>query len=243
MRVSNTVIINSSSARICREVKGFLRGAKTADKICIATDNNEFKNMVGYYKPRLVFLETSCWYELTHYLIAQYASQFPEMAIAVFGYERLTPLGAARFINLGAGSYVDMRHNDDEELSKAFHGIMNDKAYLPSWVAEGLAKSRFTAPEYPYLVESELPVMRLHALGNSIEDIAAKLGIARGTVRNNISSMHKKFNIQGQAQLTGLAQKIGIVHPDELITSTLHHEKLEEAVKSIKQAGKERKEK
>jgi hypothetical protein len=59
-------------------------------------------------------------------------------------------------------------------------------------------------------------------MGNSIEDIAVKLEIEAGTVRNHISNIHKKFSIHSHAELAGLALRIGIVRPGELVTDEVN---------------------
>jgi DNA-binding NarL/FixJ family response regulator len=189
--------------------------------------------MVLRYHPRLVFLESNCWYEATPYMIAQYANRFPYMSIAVFGYERLTPGRAAAFINLGAASYVDLRIDDNEEIREAFRLIMRDRPYLPRWMEEAIAGYELESPEYCRLNKGEIPVLRLSAMGNSIEDIALKLGIEAGTVRNHISSIHKKFSIHSHTELVGLALRIGIVQPGELVTDAINITILEKEVKDV----------
>jgi DNA-binding NarL/FixJ family response regulator len=236
---TNTVIISSSSQRIAQEVYGFIRDTQSGDKICVAPSNDEFRHLVWRYRPRLVFLENNCWYEATQYMVAQYANQFPHMSIAVFGYERLTPGKAAGFINSGAASYVDLRIDDEDEIREAFRLIMRDRYYLPRWMEATAAGYELESPEYSRLNKGEIPVLRLSALGNSIEDIALKLEIGAGTVRNYISSIHKKFSIHSHAELVGLALRLGIVQPGELVTEAINIMVLEREVKDV-YADKER---
>ena len=228
---TNTVIISSSSQRVCKEVQGFVRNTQSGDKICLAGSNKEFKTMVARYHPRLVFLENNCWYEMTHYMIAQYAHRFPHMGIAVFGYERLTPGRAAGFINLGAARYVDLRIDNEDEIREAFRLIMRDRYYLPRWMEVTADKYELENSEYCRLTKGEIPVLRLSALGNSIEDTALKLEIEAGTVRNHISSIHKKFSIHSHSELVGLALRIGIVRPEELVTEAIDITILEQEAK------------
>jgi len=230
---TDTVVISSSSQRVCKEVQGFVRNARSKDKICLAGSNDEFKNMVSVYHPRLVLLESNCWYEATQYMIAQYANKFPQMGIAVFGYERLTPGKAAGFVNLGAASYVDLRIDNDDEIAEAFSLIMRDKQYLPRWMEAAVGKYELESSEYCRLNKCEIPVLRLSAMGNSIEDIALKLEISGGTVRNHISNIHKKFSIHSHAELVGLSIRTGIVQPGELVTEAINITILEQEVKDV----------
>jgi DNA-binding NarL/FixJ family response regulator len=189
--------------------------------------------MVVVYHPRLVFLESNCWYEVTPYMIAQYANRFPQMSIAVFSYERLAPSRIVSFITLGAESYIDLRTDNDREIEEAFSLIIHGKLYLPCRIEAVLDKYGLESPDYCRLNKGEIPVMRLLALGNSIEDIAVKLEIEAGTVRNHISSIHKKFNIHSHTELVGLSLRIGIVRPEELVTAAINITVLEQEVKDV----------
>jgi DNA-binding NarL/FixJ family response regulator len=209
-----------------------VRNTQSGDKICLAGSNDEFKNMVARYHPRLALLESNCWYEATPYMIAHYADKFPQMSIGVFSYERLTPGRAAAFINLGAASYVDLRIDDEEELTEAFRLIMRDKYYLPRWLETTAAGYELENAEYCRLTNGEIPVLRLSALGNSIADIALKLEIEAGTVRNHISNIHKKFSIHSHAELVGVSLRLGIVRPEELVTETINITILERETKN-----------
>jgi DNA-binding NarL/FixJ family response regulator len=224
---TDTVIISSSSQRVCKEVQGFVRNTRSGDKICLAASNNEFKNMVLRYRPRLALLESNCWYEATPYMIAQYADRFPHMSIAVFSYERLTPGRAAAFISLGAESYIDLRMDNEDEITEAFNLIMRDGQYLPRWMEAAVAGYELESAGYCRLSKGEIRVLRLLAMGNDIEDVALKLGIEGGTVRNHISNIHKKFSIHSHTELVGLSLRIGIVRPGELVTEAINVKVLE----------------
>jgi DNA-binding NarL/FixJ family response regulator len=155
------------------------------------------------------------------------------MSIAVFGYERLTPGRAAGFLNLGAASYVDLRIDDEEEITEAFRLIMRDRQYLPRWIKKTAAGYELESSDYCRLNKGEIPVLRLSALGNSIEDIALKLEIETGTVRNHISNIHKKFSIHSHSELVGLSLRLGIVQPGELVTDEVNITILEREVKDV----------
>jgi DNA-binding NarL/FixJ family response regulator len=206
---------------------------QSVDKVYMVHTAGDFREAVKRLHPRLVFIETSCWYEATQYMIAQYAEAFPQMSIAVFSYERMTPSKAAGFINLGAESYVDLRLDDEEEIAEAFNRIIHNKPYLPRWIEETVDRYSLALPEYTYLQKCEIPVMRLAALGNGIEDIALKLGIGRGTARNHISNIHKKFNIHTITDVVSIALRVGIIHPDELITKEIDIHILEQEVLDV----------
>jgi DNA-binding NarL/FixJ family response regulator len=213
---------------------------QSTDKVCLVHTADDFRRTIQQVHPRLAFIETNCWYEASQYMIAQYAESFPRMSIAVFGYERLTPSRAAGFINLGAESYVDLRLDDDKEITEAFNRIIGDKPYLPRWLEKVVGKYRLALPECAYLRRCEIPVLRLAALGNGIGEIALKLGIGRGTVRNHISSIHKKFNIHTAAEVVSIALRLGIIRPDELVTEEIDLPILEQEAMDVRKDHKRR---
>jgi LuxR family transcriptional regulator of spore coat protein len=229
---AKAIVINSSSHRVCREVERFIQNAHSTDTIYMVYTNDDFRTAVKSHRPWLVFLETNSWYEATPYMIAQYADVVPWMNIAAFSYERLTPSKAAGFVNLGAGSFIDLR-KDETEIANAFNHVLHNRFYVPQWVEDAVEKYSLAIPEYYILNKSELPVLRLLSLGNSIPDISQKLGISNGTVRNHISNVHKKFNIHSQSELIGLALRIGIVNPAELVTEHINHIDLNEEARNV----------
>jgi DNA-binding NarL/FixJ family response regulator len=230
---AKAIVINSSSPRICREIQRFILQAQSRDTIYTAYTNADFRVAVKTHRPWLVFLETNSWYEATPYMIAQYADMSPWMSIAAFSYERLTPSKVAGLINLGAESYIDLRQDDEQEIEKAFAMVTHDKYYLPGWIEQAVHKYSLAMPEYFILNRSEIPVLRLTALGNSITEITEKLGITNGTVRNHISNVHRKFNIHSQAEMIGLALKVGIVDPAEMVFEEINYLKLEQEVRNV----------
>jgi DNA-binding NarL/FixJ family response regulator len=214
-------------------VQGFVRNTQSGDKIYTALSNDEFKTMVMRHHPRLALLESNCWYEATPYMIAFYASRFPHMSIAVFGYERLTPGRAAAFINLGAASYVDLRITNEDEIAEAFRLIIRDRRYLPRWMDAAIGGYELESSEYCRLSKAEIRVLRFSALGDSIEDVAVKLEIEAGTVRNHISNIHKKLSIHSHTELVGFSLRLGIIQPGDLVTEAINIKVLEREAEDV----------
>jgi DNA-binding NarL/FixJ family response regulator len=213
---TRTIIIVSDSPRRTREIYEFVFKTESGDKIIVAHGKDEFFAATEKYRPRLVFLETSYWHELTAYEIACLSEKYPRMSIAVFCNERITPSSASGFMHLGAESFVDMRLDDESEIEEAFVAIVGEKIYMPEWVSAALEKYRLGLPDYTALQKSEIGVLRLIALGNSIDDIALKLNITNGTVRNHISNIHKKTGIHRHNELLPLALTLNAVRSDEI---------------------------
>jgi DNA-binding NarL/FixJ family response regulator len=203
-----------------------------ANKVYAVNTNDEFKEALKAHSPHLAIIENNCWYEATPFMVSHYSETYPLMNIAVFSYERLTPAKAAQFVNLGADSFIDLRLGESE-IEKAFDTVIHNKPYIPQWVDETIDDYCLGITEYPNLQKGEIAVLRLIALGNGIDETAAKLEICNGTVRNHISNIHKKFNMHTQTELISLALRIGIVQPEELYTKEINIQILEKEVRDV----------
>jgi DNA-binding NarL/FixJ family response regulator len=219
MKMSRTIVIVSDSHRRTREIYNFVLNTRSGDKIIEVHSRIEFFTVLKHSHPRLVFLETSYGYELTAYEIACLMTKFPHMSVAVFCNERILPSRAARFIHLGADSFVDMRLEHEAEIAQAFHSIVQGEMYVPEWVTAALEEYHLAAPDYATLQKSEMGILRLIALGNTVNDIALKLEITQGTVRNHISSIHRRLGVHRHCELIPLALKMRAVSLDELMPS------------------------
>jgi DNA-binding NarL/FixJ family response regulator len=226
-------VVNSSSSRIGKEVREYLLRVNIIDNICVVNNNTDFRLTVKKHRPRLVLLETSCWYEATPYLIGQYIESYPIISFVVFSYEEQTAAKAAGYISLGADSFIDFRMDEDEIL-KAFQQVAKEKSYLPPWLAGEVDDYSLAIPEYSTFTKGEIPILRLAGLGNGIEAISLKLKIAQGTVRNHISNIHQKFNVHTQAEIVGLALRFGIVQPEELVTKEINIQTIQKEVQDVR---------
>jgi two-component system response regulator DesR len=227
---ADSIVINSESSRIGNEVKEYLLKANSMDKIYVVNNNNDFTSVVKKHKPRLALVESSCWFEATPYIIGQYLESHPMMSVIVFSYERHTAAKAAGYINLGAESFIDLRLEEDE-IMRAFQIIAKGKSYVPPSLSADIDKYCLAIPEYSTFTKGEIPILRLAGLCNDIEAIGIKLKIARGTVRNHISNIHKKFNIHSTAELVGLALQFGYVQPEELVRKEINLQAVQKEVK------------
>jgi DNA-binding NarL/FixJ family response regulator len=104
-------------------------------------------------------------------------------------------------------------------LLKHFIVIVQGNTYVPEWVTAALGDYHLEASDYATLQKSEMGILRLIGLENTVNDIALKLGITQGTVRNHISSIHRRLGVHRQCELIPLALKMRAVSLDELMPS------------------------
>jgi DNA-binding NarL/FixJ family response regulator len=124
-------------------------------------------------------------------------------------------LDAAR---AGAAGYL-LKDTRREELIEAIKGTAAGRTYLdPSIAATVLRQAAVgTAPTVPKpsgieeLTERELEILRLLARGYSNPEIARRLHLAPGTVRNYVSTILQKMGASDRTQAAVIAVQQGLV--------------------------------
>jgi two-component system, NarL family, response regulator LiaR len=122
-------------------------------------------------------------------------------------------------IRAGAAGYL-LKDASRERLVQAIEDAAAGKTVIEPQVAERLfafvrhgAPARSTVAEQ--LSERERGVLRLLATGLSNAEIGERLGLAEGTVRNNVSAIFAKLGVADRAQATALAWRYGLVGSDD----------------------------
>lgn len=115
-------------------------------------------------------------------------------------------------VQLGAMGYV-LKDADTSVLLEAIKNVYNNQKYIPSDLAAELIKgygSNSNKGQENYLTEREIEVIRTIADGMSNKEIASALFISEKTVKNHISNIFKKLDINDRTQAAIFAIKHGI---------------------------------
>lgn len=120
-------------------------------------------------------------------------------------------------IRSGAGGYL-LKDTPRRELISAIKGTVEGKTHVDPSVA-GKLFDRVTQQQAPpvntavvqALSDRELDVLRLLARGLSNADIAKRLFLSEGTVRNYVSGVLTKLDVAGRTQAAVLALRYGLV--------------------------------
>ena len=119
----------------------------------------------------------------------------------------LTTFGRAgylrRAMESGAVGFL-LKDAPASELASAIRRVMNGERV----VDPGLAAAALSEGESP-LTEREREVLSASANGATIEDIAAKLYLSEGTVRNYLSTAIKKLGVRNRVEAARLAERKG----------------------------------
>lgn len=119
-------------------------------------------------------------------------------------------------VRSGASGYL-LKDRPRSELIKAIKGTMQGESYIDPAVAGKLltnvAQSIPSRPASvsPDLSEREIEVLKLLAMGLSNAEIAKRLYLSEGTIRNYTSAIFSKLNVSDRTQAVVVALKSGLV--------------------------------
>jgi len=114
-----------------------------------------------------------------------------------------------RALDAGARAYL-LKDMLRKELIDAIRAVYSGQTYLSPAVASRLA-SRVRREE---LSARELEILGLVARGGSNKEVAARLGLAEGTVRIHLSNVFEKLGVHDRTEAAMEALKRGILHLD-----------------------------
>ena len=179
-----------------------------------AEDGAEAIEIVADKKPDLILMDLKMpimnGVEATRQIVAKY----PEVRVLV-----LTTYADDEWvfdaIQAGASGYL-LKDTPREELIRAVRGTVTGKTYVDPSVAGKVLEqfsSRQTQPATlitAKLTQREVEVLRLIAKGSSNADIADRLSLSDGTVRNHVSAILAKLGVSDRTQAAVIAIQHGL---------------------------------
>lgn len=119
-------------------------------------------------------------------------------------------------IHSGASGYL-LKDTPRDELIKAMRGTVSGKTYIDPSVAGKILDDASSSQTQPAtlitdkLTDREIDVLCLVAKGFSNSDIADRLFLSEGTVRNHMSSIFGKLGVSDRTQAAIIAIQHGLV--------------------------------
>lgn len=116
----------------------------------------------------------------------------------------------SRALQAGASGYLS-KSSAPEALVAAVEAVARGERYVSPDVARKMTRSASDAEvRLDQLTSREFEVLRLLARGETLSDIAAKLGISEKTAANHQSAIRYKLGIRNGVQLAQLAERLGL---------------------------------
>jgi DNA-binding NarL/FixJ family response regulator len=118
-------------------------------------------------------------------------------------------------IRAGASGYL-LKDTDRHALVAAIEGTVEGQTHIDPAIADrlfALARQQVKPDTTIFndLTERELTILRYIAHGLTAADIADRLSLAEGTIRNNMTAMLDKLDVEDKAQAAALAWHHGLV--------------------------------
>lgn len=130
-------------------------------------------------------------------------ARFPQMAILILtAYD--DPVWVEELVNAGVRGYVVKSDDFSLRLADGIRTVAQGRPFLSPTAASGLVSSR---QKYT-LTKRERTILRLAAQGHTNPEIAEILGIVDGTVRNHISNIYAKLDVDSRETAVRAAQSL-----------------------------------
>jgi DNA-binding NarL/FixJ family response regulator len=207
------VLICDDQDLVREGLRAILKSCKEIEVVGLAGDGDEALQMIPSAKPDVVLMDLKMpvinGIQATHHIRTQY----PEVYVLV-----LTTYDADQWvfdaIRSGAAGYL-LKDTPRDGLIAAIKGTAEGKTHVDPNVAGKLFTQVSKTPAEDTTVtaslsEREREVLSLLARGLSNADIAARLYLSEGTVRNYVSAIFVKLGVSDRTQAAVLALRYGL---------------------------------
>ncbi len=213
------LVICDDQVIVCEGLRAILGSSPGIEIVGVAHDGAEALDIVAHSRPDVVLMDLKM--PGMHGVQATRAirDRFPDVRVLV-----LTTYDADEWvldaIRAGASGYL-LKDTPRDELVAAIEGTAAGRVYVDPAVAGKLLSqvARTTPPVGTTLAEDlsqrELDVLRLLARGLCNADIAERLYLSEGTVRNYVSAVLAKLGVADRTQAAVLALRHGLADQGE----------------------------
>lgn len=164
-------------------------------------------------KPDIILLPYNLLDDSTIPLVQTLANSTPPIPTIV--YTRLEEDNAIKNM-LAAGTTGYALHTDTPEmLLEAIQTVAKSQTWLsPTIIPKVSARIRHELSQIETLTDKDKQLLQMVAQGLSNREISDQMGYAHQTIKNCISALYTKLNVQSRTQLLLRAQELGL-SPDQ----------------------------
>jgi DNA-binding NarL/FixJ family response regulator len=215
------VLICDDQWIVCEGLEAILDADPDIEVVGIAYDGAEALELIPEKEPDLVLMDLKMPGMNGIQATVRIRQEYPDVKVLV-----LTTYGADEWVldavRGGAAGYL-LKGTPRDTLVAAVKGTVRGGTHVDPAVAgrlfEQVASQPFTERSQligDELTERELDVLRLLAGGLTNSQIAARLYLSEGTVRNYVSSILTKLDVADRTQAAVLALRAGVVELGDL---------------------------
>jgi len=208
------VLVVDDQVVVTEGLRVILNLAPAIEVIGVAYDGAQAVEMVGKLKPDLVLMDLKMPGMNGIRATRAIREQYPDTHILV-----LTTYSADEWvfdaIRAGASGYL-LKDSGGDDIIAAIKGTVEGRTHIDPAVADkllALARQQIRPDTsiFAELSQRELAILRYIARGLTNTDIAERLALAEGTVRNNVSAILNKLGVADRTQAAALAWHHGLV--------------------------------
>ncbi len=213
------VLICDDQDIVRQGLEAILNTAPKIEVVGVAEDGAQALEQVPKTRPDIVLMDLKMPGMNGIIATQRIRDQFPDVKVLV-----LTTYDADEWvfdaIRSGASGYL-LKDTPREELIRAIEGTVSGETHVDPAVAGKLFAHASRAAPSPMtsimeeLSERELEVLKLLGRGLSNADIAQRLFLSEGTVRNYVSAILAKLDVTDRTQAAILALRYGLVDLNE----------------------------
>jgi two-component system, NarL family, response regulator LiaR len=214
------VVICDDQEMVCEGLRAILSTATDMAVIGVGHDGAEAVELAGKHRPDVVLMDLKMPGLNGIQATRQIKDRFPEVRVlALTTYDGDEWVLDA--IRAGADGYL-LKDTPRARLIEALRGTATGDTHVDPKIAGKLfarVAQQAAPPAEPAALRSlsdrELEVLRLLARGLSNADIARRLYLSEGTVRNYVSGVLAKLEVADRTQAAILALQYGVVGPED----------------------------
>lgn len=208
------VLICDDQAIVRDGLSMMLKLEKDIEVVATAEDGATAVELAGTKRPDLILMDLKMPVMNGVEATRQIKTRYPDISILV-----LTTYSDDEWvfdaIRAGASGYL-LKDTPRDDLIKAIRGTLAGRTYVDPSIA-GKVLDRVTSQQTQpatlltaKLTDREIEILRLIANGFSNADIAAKLFLSEGTVRNHVSAILNKMGVSDRTQAAVIAIQHGL---------------------------------
>jgi two-component system secretion response regulator SsrB len=216
----NGIIIATSSGTVAKIMRGLLvaegiRAYMAEDEFDWTGNEPDLWRMIKQYTPRLVFIENCFDRDDTKDLINRLCSRYRDLHIAAFTVGRCAPMAAARLVNWGAESYLDLR-GEEEEFRRGARVILRGGNYIPPLIENLTADMHYLPEDEKPLTKQQQKIFLLTIFGKKKNEIAKLLCVSVNTVKTHRQHINRICGGERLIDYIQFGLRRGIITADEL---------------------------
>jgi DNA-binding NarL/FixJ family response regulator len=212
------ILICDDQKIVCEGLQTIINTDPNLEVVGIAHDGKQALDMIPETQPDLILMDLKMPVMNGVQATGKITSTYPEIYILI-----LTTYDDDEWIfdaiRSGAAGYL-LKDTPPGDLIKSIKGTLEGKSFIDPQVAgkllseyaENFGKSQ--PPTHYTFTERERDILTLLSQGLSNMEIAEKLFLAEGTVRNYTSVLLKKLGVSDRTQAAILAIRYGLVPKD-----------------------------